>query len=130
MLRHDNQQATLGSTVSELVARPEQMEHSGVGQSPDAARGKDRWQLTRPKDMDPSEFVGKEQEWLKWKEAMEDYVDAVHPGMNQAFSLATQVKSQVTDRLQVNLIEQEWNHGCNLFMLLKRERHRERHEAW
>ena len=32
MLRHDNQQATLGSTLSELVARFEKLENNGVGQ--------------------------------------------------------------------------------------------------
>ena len=70
--------------------------------------------------MGPAEFSGKEEEWLRWKEKTEDYVDAVHPGMKQALSLAAQVKSQVTDRLQVNLTEEEWNLRCNLFMLLKR----------
>ena len=95
MLRQDNQQATLESKVSELVARLEKLEKSRVGQSPGAASGKHRWQLTRPKDMDPAEFAGKEEEWLKWKEATEDYVDAVHPGMKQALSLAAQVKSTI-----------------------------------
>ena len=71
--------------------------------------------------MDPAEFVGREEEWPKWKEATEDYVDAVHPGMKQALSLVAQVKSQVTDRLQVNLTEDGWNLRCNLFMLLKRK---------
>ena len=88
ILRQDSQQSTLGSAVSDLVARIEKLEKSSVGQLPDAARGKDKWQLTRLKYMDPAEFAGREEEWLKWKEATEDYVDAVHPGMKQALSLA------------------------------------------
>lgn len=62
MLRHDNQQATLNSKASELVARLEKLEKGGTGLLPDAARGKDRWRLTRPKDMHPAEFAGKEEE--------------------------------------------------------------------
>ena len=108
MLRQDNQQATLESKVSELVARLEKFEKSGFGPSPGAAGGKDRWQLTRPKDMDPPEFAGKEEEWLKWKEATEDYVDAVHAGMKQALNLAALTKTPVKDRLQLNLTEDEW----------------------
>ena len=57
IFRHDNQPATLGSTVSDLVARLEKLEKSSV--LPDGARGKDWWQITRPKDTDPAEFVGK-----------------------------------------------------------------------
>ena len=68
MLRQNNQQAALESKVAELVARLEKLEKSGVGQSSGAASGKKRWQLTRPKDMVPSEFAGKAEEWLKWKE--------------------------------------------------------------
>ena len=71
--------------------------------------------------MDPAEFSGKEEELLSWKEETEDYVDAVHPGRKQALSLASQVKSQATDRLHVNLTEEEWNLRYNLFMLFKRK---------
>ena len=71
--------------------------------------------------MGPAEFAGKEEERLKWKEATEDYVDALHPVMKQALSLAAQVKSPATDRLQVNLTEDEWGHAGNPFMLLKRK---------
>ena len=39
MLRRDNQQATLGTTVADLVARLEQLGKGGAGQLPDAARG-------------------------------------------------------------------------------------------
>ena len=43
--------------------------------------GKDeRWHLTRPKDFAPSVFNGKDEEWVRWKEEIEDYMEAVHPG--------------------------------------------------
>ena len=57
MLRQDCQQSTMALAVAGLV-----------GQSPDAARGKDKWQLTRATDMDPAEFSGKEEEWLRSEE--------------------------------------------------------------
>ena len=100
-----NQQATLETKVSELITRLEKLEKSGAGPSPSAADGQERWQLTRPKDMDPAEFTGKEEEWLKWKEATEDYVDAVHAGMKQALNLAAATKTPVTDRFDLNLTE-------------------------
>ena len=34
---------------------------------------KSKWSLTRPKDMDPGVFSGKEEEWPRWKEALEDF---------------------------------------------------------
>ena len=55
--------------------------------------------------MDPAEFASKEEKWLKWKKATEDYVDEVHPDMKQALSFAAQTKSPVTDRFQVNPTE-------------------------
>ena len=59
MMMQSNQQATLETKVSELITRLEKLEKSGVGPSSSAAGGKERWQLTRPKDMDPAEFTGK-----------------------------------------------------------------------
>ena len=67
MMMQSNQQATLETKVSELITRFEKVEKSGVGPSSSAAGGKERWQLTRPKDMGPAEFTGQEGEWLKWK---------------------------------------------------------------
>ena len=39
-----------------------------------------KWELSRPKDMDPDIFSGKEEAWTKFKEDLMDYVDAVHGG--------------------------------------------------
>ena len=42
---------------------------------------KTKWELSRPKDMDPTIFSGKEEAWPKFKEELMDYADAVHPGI-------------------------------------------------
>ena len=42
---------------------------------------KTKWELSRPKDMDPYIFSGKEEAWPKFKEDPMDYADAVHPGV-------------------------------------------------
>ena len=103
-----------------MIARIDQMESRGVGLSSNASGGKG-WQRARPKDMKPFEFTGKDEEWLKWKDSMEDYVDAVHPGLKQVLHLAAKASSQLDTRVQLNSTEQEWNHSCNLFVLLKRK---------
>lgn len=58
----DSQQATVCAQVAELAAKLGQLERSGVGPSSDATRGKDKWQLTRPRDMGPAILPGKEEE--------------------------------------------------------------------
>ena len=40
-----------------------------------------KWELSRPKDMEPDIFSGKEGAWPKFKEDLMDYADAVHPGI-------------------------------------------------
>ena len=41
------------------------------------------WQMTRPKDMAPGLFSGKDEEWPQWKESVEDYVDKIRPGLKE-----------------------------------------------
>ena len=55
------------------------------------------------------------------EEDTRDYVDAVHPGLKQALSLAAKAKSEVMDRLRVNLTEEEWKLQAHLCVLLKRK---------
>ena len=45
-----------------------------------------KWELSRPKDMEPDIFRGKEEAWSKFKEDLMDYADAVHPGINCSWS--------------------------------------------
>ena len=39
-------------------------------------KGKGGWQMTRPKDIIPNVFDGKEDDWPGWKESVEDYVES------------------------------------------------------
>ena len=36
-----------------------------------------KWELSRPKHLEPSLFNGKEEDWPKWKEEVQDYAEAV-----------------------------------------------------
>jgi len=60
--------------VEELRRRATEMERK----SPADKKGK--WELSRPKDIEPDMFSGKEEAWGKFKGGTKDYVDAVHPG--------------------------------------------------
>ena len=111
---------SLEAKISGMIVRMDQMEIRAVGPLTSGSGGKG-WQLTRPTDMDPAEFTGKDEEWLRWKESMEDFLDAVHPGLKQVLNIAATTRDQKTDRLQMNVTEDEWNLSHNIFVLLKRE---------
>ena len=42
---------------------------------------KPKWEMSRPKDMKPATFGGKDDLWAKFKEDLMDFADAVHPGI-------------------------------------------------
>ena len=42
---------------------------------------KPKWEMSRPKDMGPATFGGKDELWAKFKEDLMDFADAVHPGL-------------------------------------------------
>ena len=42
-------------------------------------RREENWHLARPKDLAPGSFSGKDEDWSKWKEDLEDYSEAVRP---------------------------------------------------
>ena len=94
-------------------------------QSPFSAGGdkKDKWQLTRPKDMDPGIFSGKDEEWPQWKESMEDYIDAVHPGLKDALLAMSKAKGEVLeeDLRKAGYVEDQWKLREEIFKLLKRK---------
>ena len=96
-----------------------------LGGGPQAAAygDKSKWSLTRPKDMDPGIFSGKDEEWPKWKEALEDYVEAVHPGLKLALVEMSKTDGEVTlDSLRKNdppFGDTEWEKRESLFTLLK-----------
>ena len=112
----------LGATMATVLQRLTQLEQQAVGPSASGHSGKKKWDLTRPKDMEPEKFVGKDEAWLQWKEATEDYADAVHPGLKHAMGVAAKVGGQITDRSQLSgVMEEEWDLNSELFVLLKRK---------
>ena len=59
--------------------------------------------------MEPNQFVGKDEEWLRWKEATEDYVDAVHPGLKHVLGVAVKVIGPTTDQSQLGrVLKEKW----------------------
>ena len=56
-----------------------------------------KWELSRPNDIGPSYFGGKEEDWAKWKEELEDYADAVHGGLQYALSITLKISEEVTE---------------------------------
>lgn len=69
--------------------------------------------------MEPAEFTGKDEEWLGWKESMEDFIDKVHPGLKQVLNIVAKTRSQVTDRTQLRITGEEWSLSNDIFVLLK-----------
>ena len=42
---------------------------------------KQKWEMSKPKDMEPATFGGKDDLWAKFKEDLVDFANAVHPGI-------------------------------------------------
>ena len=59
-------------------------------------KGGNKSELSRPKDIEPSTFDDKEENWAKWKEEIEDYADAVHEGLKHALQTTLKISECVT----------------------------------
>ena len=52
-------------TVLLRLTHLEQLTTASLG----SGNNKDKkWEMTRPKDMEPAQFVGKDEDWLQWKQ--------------------------------------------------------------
>ena len=90
-------------------------------------KGGNKWELSRPNDIEHSAFDGKDESWPKWKEELEDYVDAVHGGLKHAFGPTLKISEEVTQHLlenQVGLGGTGWSKSIELHTLMKRKTHR------
>ena len=60
--------------VEELRRRATDVERKTIPQ-------KGKWEMSRPKGMEPNTFGTKEEQWPKFREDLMDFADAVHPGL-------------------------------------------------
>ena len=61
--------------VEDLRRRATEVEKKNGGEK------KAKWELSRPKDIEPDVFGSKEEAWPRFKDGLKDYSDAVHPGL-------------------------------------------------
>jgi len=84
-----------------------------------------KWELSRPKDMEPDMFSGKEEAWSKFKEDLMDYADAVHPGIKLQLDWTLKQKDEITEAvINLNLLStlaEDWPLRFDLHKLLKRK---------
>ena len=88
---------------------------------PSGEKKKD-WQMTRPKDMVPAMFSGKDEEWPQWKESVEDDADAIHPGLKELLKRVAKKKEEVSEatvRKEEGFVEGQWSQRSEVFSLLK-----------
>ena len=57
---------------------------------------KTKWELSRPKDIEPDVFGSKDEAWAKFKDGLKDYVDAVHPGLKQQLEWTLKQREEAT----------------------------------
>ena len=55
--------------------------------------------MTRLKDLDPGTFTGKEEEWPRWKDEIEDYAEAFQPGLKHALEMSADYIGVVTEKV-------------------------------
>ena len=60
---------------------------------------KRKWELSRPKDIDPDIFGSKDEVWAKFKDGLVDYVDAVHPGGKLQLEWTLKQRDEVTQEV-------------------------------
>ena len=84
-----------------------------------------KWELSRPKDMEPDIFSGKEEAWSKFKEDLMDYADAVHPGIKLQLDWTLKQKDEITEavinRNPLSTLAEDWPLRFDLHKLLKRK---------
>ena len=116
---HDLASKTLGETNGRLRT----LENRTDGPSLVGTKPKEKWQLSIPKDMQPSVFSGKDGEWKRWKEELEDYVEAVHPSLKFVLKEVTKLTEEIlkTDLTKIGCGDDEWALNGNLYTLLKRK---------
>ena len=90
-----------------------------------ASAPKTKWELSRPKDIEPDVFGGKKEAWSKFKEDSMDYADAVRPGVKLQLGWTLRQKEEITQevigRNPLSSPAEDWPLRFELFKLLERK---------
>ena len=57
---------------------------------------KGKWELSRPKDIEPDIFGSKDEAWAKFKDGLKDYADAFHLGLKLQLEWTLKQREEVT----------------------------------
>ena len=80
---------------------------------------KKKWELSRPKDIEPDIFGSKDEAWAKFKDGIKDYSDAVHPGLKLQLEWTLkqreEVPQEVLARNPLGSTDEDWVLRFELF---------------
>ena len=86
---------------------------------------KPKWEMSRPKDMEPATFGGKDELWTRFKEDLMDFADAVYPGIKIQLEWTLTRKEEITQPVMSNhpisSTLEDWELRHELYKLLKRK---------
>ena len=84
---------------------------------------KPKWEMSRPKDMEPATFGGKDELWAKFKEEQKDFADAIHPGLKIQLEWTLTRKEEIAQPVMSNhpisSTLEDWELRHELYKLLK-----------
>lgn len=86
---------------------------------------KPKWEMSRPKDMEPNAFGSKEDQWPKFREDLMDFAEAVHPGLKCQLEYTLRQREEVASfRMKSNPFgstDDDWELRREVYKLLKRK---------
>ena len=92
--------------VEDLRRRATEVEKRSSGEK------RQKWELSRPKDIEPDVFGLKEEAWSKFKDGLIDYAEAVHEGLREQLEWAAKQKEptthEVMQRSDAGCTVEEW----------------------
>ena len=105
--------------VEDLRRRASDVEKRSSGEK------RTKWELSRPKDIEPEVFGSKDEAWSRLKEGLKDYSDAVHPGIKLQLEWTLKQREEITQKIlgrnPLGSTDEDWSLRCELFKLLKRK---------
>ena len=106
------------ASIREINTKFQNLPGSGVG-----GGGEKKWRMSSPKDLEASIFSGKEEDWPRWREQIQDYVEAVHGGLKHVLEIVGDHKKEVTETTfkEAELLDEEWKQREAVFTLIKRK---------